>query len=118
MQRKSTKQSPGANAAEKRHMSWLKERGICSACGNDAGVICHHSAGSSFKIKVDLKIVLIGHAFVLGLCYKCDSLITNGSRKQFFNVFGKQSELWINQYIFSPVKFDEKIILGIINSGK
>jgi hypothetical protein len=47
MQRKSTKQSPSANAAEKRHMQYFKERGICSACVSDCGfgnVIIHYEA--------------------------------------------------------------------------
>lgn len=118
MQRTSTRQSRGANADEKRHMQWIKERGMCVACDNDGGVICHHAVGSSYKVRVGLEIVLIGHAFVLGLCQCCDDIVTKGSHRAFKDAFGPYSELFFKQYASSPVKFDDLIIQGIAESGR
>lgn len=118
MQRLATRQSPSANSKAKAHMAWLKDRGICCACGDDSGVICHHSVGSSYKVHVGLERVQIGNEFVLGLCASCDSLRTRGGRKAFVDAFGIECKLWEKQYLESPVKFDEIIIQGIINSGK
>lgn len=117
MQRPSTRQSRGANADEKRHMQWIKERGLCAACWNNGGVIVHHCGGSAYKVKVDGVTTLIGHAFVLGLCEVCDSVVTRGSRRSFEDAFGKQSLLWEAQYIHSPVKFNEEIVRGIAECG-
>lgn len=116
MMRKETKQSRSANSTEKAYMAWIKNRGICAACGNDGGVIVHHCAGSSYKIKVDFETVLIGHSFVLGLCVICDNLITRGSRKYFEAQFGKQKWLWQTQYAQSPVTFPENVVNGILKS--
>lgn len=118
MQRPSTKQSRGANADEKRHIAWLKNRGICAACGNDGGVICHHAVGSSYKVTVGLERVLIGHALVIGLCEPCDNLVTRGTHKALKDSFGTYAELWARQYEDSPVKFDDLIIQGIMESGR
>ena len=118
MQRKATAQSRGANALEKAHMQWIKERGICIACGNDAGVIIHHCVGSSYKVRVGAERVLIGHAMVLGLCICCDSIVTRGSHKAFNYAFGKYVDLWELQYKSSPIIFDEITINGIKLSGK
>lgn len=117
MQRKSTAQSRGANALEKAHMQWIKERNQCAACGN-SGVINHHCEGSTFKVKVDLATVLIGHAFVIGLCQCCDKIITRGSRKAFREAFGFQSDLWLKQYQDSPVRLPDEVVEGIKNCGR
>lgn len=117
MQRLATRQSPAANAAAKAHMAWLKGRGICASCGDDSGVICHHSVGSSFKVHVGIERVHIGHAFVLGLCMACDTLRTR-SRKRFIDAFGLECKLWSMQYQESPIKFEDLIVHGIINSGR
>lgn len=118
MQRPSTRQSPGANAAAKAHMAWLKDRGICIACGNDAGVIVHHCVGSTYKVRAGLVRVQIGNEFVLGLCQCCDDIVTKGSHRAFKDAFGSYSELFEKQYADSPVKFDDLIIQGIAESGK
>lgn len=94
MQRKATKQSPAANTAEKRHLVWVKNRGVCAACLNAAPLILHHCEGSSFRNNK----ILIGHWFVLGLCQCCDNIITRGSRKAFRLQFGSQSSLWLRQF--------------------
>lgn len=117
MQRISTRQSPSASVKAKAHMAWIKDRGICAACSDNSGVICHHSVGSSFKVHVGLERVHIGNEFVLGLCLCCDTLRTR-SRKAFVNAFGLECNLWAKQYQDSPVKFDEIIIQGIAKSGR
>lgn len=88
------------------------------ACGSDGGVICHHAVGSSYKVRVGLEIVLIGHALVIGLCQCCDNLVTRGTHKAFRESFGSYADLWAKQYADSPVKFDDLIIQGIAESGK
>jgi hypothetical protein len=118
MQRKPTQQSPAAKAAAKAHMAWIKQRGICAACGDDSGVICHHSVGSSFKIHVGPERVQIGNEFVLGLCLCCDTLRTRGGRKPFTEAFGLECDIWARQYQCSPVKFEQNIIDGIAKSGR
>lgn len=97
MRRKSTKQSRGPNAAEKRHMAWLKDRGICTACGDDGGVINHHAAGSACKVRVGLERVHIGHWFVIGLCRFCDAIVTRGSHRALTDIYGPECELWARQ---------------------
>lgn len=116
MQRKSTRQSRGPDAAEKRWHTWIKEQGICAACGDDGGVYCHHMYGSSFKINK----VMIGHLACIGLCQQCDDIITHGSRRAFTDKFGPQSELWRKQFEQYPLKheFGDHEIQAIIDYGK
>lgn len=118
MQRVATKQSPGANAKERAHMAWLKDRGICTACGNDGGVIVHHCVGSTFKVRVGLERVQIGNTFVLGLCSPCDNIVTRGTHRAFREAFGSYASNWARQYEQSPVKFDDLIVRGIEQSGR
>lgn len=121
MQRPITKQSPGADRIAKDHMNWLKERGVCSACGADHGygnVIIHHCVGSSYKVRVGVERVLIGHAFVLALGQDCDDIVTCGSHRAFKEKFGAYADLWAAQYQQSPVKFGELIVRGILLCGK
>jgi len=114
MQRKATNNTRSANAAERAHMSWIKDRGICAACGNDGGVINHHCEGASFRNNK----VLCGHFFVIGLCQPCDNIITRGSRKAFREQFGPQSELWLKQAEQYPVEIPLEIIQAIASYGK
>lgn len=118
MQRKATKQSRGPNANERRHIDWIKDRGVCAACGDVGPVIAHHCEGSTCKTRVDCRRVLIGHAFVIGLCQCCDDLVTHGSRRALRNQYGPQSELWMHQYRDSPVKFPVDVVIGIQQWGK
>ena len=115
MQRRATKQSRGANSDERKFMAWIKERGICAACGNRGHVVCHHLYGSAAKIKVDLITVLIGHSAVIGLCQCCDNIVTRGSRRKFVDEFGPQNALWALQYKDSPVKFPPAVVQGIMD---
>ncbi len=118
MQRKPTSQSRGPNALEYRHIDWIKERGICIACGNDGGVIAHHCEGATYTVKVNLVSLIIGHAFVIGLCQCCDNIITKGSRRAFRDAFGLQSDLWLKQYQESPVRFPDETVEGIKYCGR
>ena len=97
MQRKATKQSPGPDAEERRFIRWVKERCICAACGAEGPVIAHHVHGSTYKRKIDLVTVQLGHWFILGLCQRCDDVVTHGSRRAFRDRFGPESELWRRQ---------------------
>lgn len=117
MQRKPTKQSPGIDAAAKRHLKWVKERGICCACGNTGWVIAHHFAGSSAKVHVGLERVMIGHWAVNGLCLACDNLATR-SRARFREAFGKECDLWLKQAEHYPEEIPLLIIQGICAWGK
>lgn len=100
MMRPNTRQSPGANAAEKRHLKWVKERMVCVTDNSNQPVIAHHCEGSAFKTSK----VLVGHWYVIGLCGDCDSCITTGSRRVFREKFGPQSELWLKQFEEYPHK--------------
>ena len=118
MQRPRSKQSPQADAKAKAQIGWIKERGICIACGNDGGVIAHHCVGSTFKVHVGLERVQIGNEFAIGLCQPCDNIVTRGSHRVFRGAFGSYAALWAKQYEDCPVKFDDLIIEGIANSGR
>lgn len=118
MQRLATRQSPAAKAGERAYIGWIKERGICAACGNDGGVIAHHCMGSTYKVHVGLERVQIGNWFVIGLCLACDNVVTRQSRKAFTDAFGLQSKLWQKQAEDYPVEIPLKIIQGIAKSGR
>ena len=112
MQRKATKQSPNANASEKRHLQWVKYQEKCSACDANSLLTLHHCEGSAFKTNK----VLVGHWFVLGLCECCDNVITRGSRRVFKEQLGAQSILWERQLQSYPLKHEcpEEVINAII----
>jgi hypothetical protein len=116
MQRKPTKNTRGPNAAEKRHIGWLKDRMICAACKQYGPVIAHHAEGATFRHNK----VLIGHLFVLGLCQSCDNIVTRESRKAFRDSFGSQSQLWAEQFEDCPMKHDfpQEEIKAIISYGR
>ena len=118
MIRKSTRQSRVANAAEKSFMSWIKGRGVCAACGNDGGVYVHHCEGSAYKRKVDGVTELLGHWFVIGLCESCDSVVTDGNRKEFRYWFGLQSNLWQSIADIYPGEIPDRVYRGIMESGR
>ena len=118
MQRIATKQSRGANAQEKAFLRWIKERGICAACGNDGGVIAHHFAGSTAKIEVNYERVHFGHFAVNGLCLQCDNIVTHQSRQAFRDQYGTESQVWLKQIEDYPKDIPINIISAIIKYGK
>lgn len=116
MQLKPNGQTRAADVAEKRHIKWIKERGVCIACGNDGGVIAHHCEGAAWKINK----MQLGHIFVIGLCGPCDSIVSDKSRKKFREAFGAQSDLWFKQLQDYPLKHEFRIeeIEAIVNYGR
>jgi len=118
MQRKATKQSPAANASERAHIRWIKERGVCAACGNDGGVIAHHCVGSTYKVHVGYQRVQIGNWFVIGLCQSCDNIVTKHGHKAFVSAFGLESKLWVRLAGEYEEEIPENIIVWISESGK
>lgn len=116
MMRLATRQSRGPDAAEKRHLKWIKERCICAACGNPGPVIAHHCEGSTFKINK----VMLGHIFIIGLCQCCDNIVTRQSRRAFREIFGPQSALWFMQLQSYPLKHEFGLaeIEAIVNYGR
>lgn len=90
MQRKPTKNTRGPNADEKRYVKWIKEEKLtCDACGAYGPLIAHHCEGATFKHNK----VLVGHWFVVGLCQRCDDVVTHGSRRAFREKFGPQARI-------------------------
>lgn len=118
MQRAVTRQSRGVRTNEKKRLAWLKERGRCAACGSRGPIINHHCAGSSAKVRVDLVPVMIGHAFVLGLCQDCDDLVTHGSKRKLVEEYGPQSSLWLMQEQHNPNPAPEVVVRAIYEWGK
>lgn len=116
MQRKPTRNTRGPNAAEKRHIAWLKDRMICAACNQHGPIIAHHAEGAAFRHNK----VLIGHLFILGLCQSCDNIVTRQSRKAFRDSFGSQSGLWQEQFSDYPIRsdFSDEEIEAIISYGR
>lgn len=113
MQRPHTRQSPGPCAKSRALVKWIKERGICAACGDDGGVIAHHCAGSSAKIRVDIVPVMIGHFFINGLCLCCDEIVTQKSRREFRELYGPESQVYLNQIKDYPVEIPPEVIEGV-----
>lgn len=118
MQRKATKQSRAINSAERAHLRWIKERGICCACGNAGGVVAHHFAGSSAKVMVGLNRVMIGHYAINGLCQCCDNIVTREGRPAFRRKFGPENKLWLKQAEQYPVEIPIDVISAIARWGK
>jgi hypothetical protein len=118
MQRKSTRQSPAAGAAEKRHMQWIKDRCICAACGKPGPVINHHFLGSARKLYAGLVRVLCGHWAVVGLCQRCDDLVTFGSPKKLSDEYGAVSDMWFRQIEEFPEEVPLNVMAAIGQWGK
>lgn len=118
MQRRATKQSPPPPAGAKDLVSWIKERGICAACGDDGGVIAHHVAGSSAKTRAGIERVYIGPWFVNGLCQNCDDIVTHQSRGEFRMWFGAESEVWLNQIDDYEGEIPEIVVEAVRQWGK
>lgn len=94
MQRKPTPQSRGPNAKERWFHGIVKEMD-CIACGKPGPSIVDHIYGSSKKLYNGPERVMVGHWAVIPLCYICDAVKTQGSRKAFEKAFGQQEELWL-----------------------
>lgn len=107
MQRKATKNTRTANAAEKRYLLWVKEQ-PCVICGNWP-VIADHCEGATYKHNK----VLIGMWFILPYCQIHDAVKTNGSKRAHLNEFGKtQAELWMEFH----TGYNEEIPNDVVNA--
>ena len=116
MRRPNSRQSRGANAAEKAFHGWLKER-TCCTCGNEL-VNCHHCVGSSYKHNK----VLIGHWFCIPLCEECHKL-RHDHKHGFLHLYGPKNELWRNEamiYILTEgsAELPNDVDQAIRDSGK
>ncbi len=114
MQRKATKQSPGANADEKRFMQYTKECD-CIACDAHGPSEADHVLGSAAKIKVFLITVLIGHWYIIPLCQRCHLMKTRQKRK-FLELFGPFNKLWEKHAAGYNGEIPENVKLGIANA--
>lgn len=117
MQRVATKSTRDPSADEKRFHAFVKEQ-PCVTCGRPGPSILHHCEGATFKHNK----VLIGHWFVIPLCYQCDEVITHGSRRTFRERFGPQCDLWIStatEYIYATgLEPPEDVFAAIEDWGK
>lgn len=118
MRRKKTKQSPGTPAAAKKLMAWIKDRQECAACGTEGPVINHHFLGATWKTRVGLARVNIGEFAVNGLCQACDNIVTHGTRREFRERYGLESEVWIRQVDSYPGEIPLPVYQGIVQCGK
>jgi hypothetical protein len=118
MQRKPTPQSRGIRAVEKRHMHWIKNRCICAACGKPGPVINHHFLGSARKLPNGLERVFCGHWAVVGLCQRCDDLVTFGSPKKLSDQYGPVSDMWFRQIEEFPEEVPLNVMAAIGQWGK
>jgi hypothetical protein len=112
MQRRPTRQSPAANAEQRRFLAWVKEQS-CAVC-SDWPCIAHHCEGATWahnKTKC-------GHWFILPLCQVHDDVVTQGSRRLFRQEFGPQSALWLRLIKKSPIKPPQEVIDAIEDWGR
>jgi len=111
MQRKSTKQSRGANRKEKEFIVWTKNRS-CAYCGNPGPSRYDHCAGSAAKIKI-IGSVHIGHYFGVAECSDCAEL--THSKK--YETFGPHHKIWLSEIEEFPGEIPPEIIIGITEYG-
>lgn len=118
MRRKATRQSPGTPAEAKRLMAWIKDRQICAGCNRPGPVINHHFLGSTRKVYVGLARVAVGEYAVNGLCQECDDIVTHGTREEFRERYGLESECWMLQVESYPGEIPLTVFQGIAQCGK
>lgn len=113
MQRRSTKQSRGANSQEKAFHRWAKDQG-CVICFTDGPSILDHYQGSSKKMYFGIARVMVGHWLLLPLCPVCDGIKTNGSLRAFNDQFGEWLSHWMDFICNSPIDIPDNVI-GAVN---
>lgn len=116
MQRKATKNTRAANAAEKRFMAFVKLCD-CVSCGMDGPSIVDHMYGATFKHNK----VLIGMWALLPYCYLCDEIKTKLGRKAHNRVFGQtQAALYLaflENTVPAHLMPPEEVVATIIDWG-
>ena len=118
MQRKPTKNTRGANAAEKRFMAYTKHSD-CINCGRVGPSIVDHVAGATYKHNK----TLIGHWFVIPLCEVCDEVKTQESIRKFKQTFGiTMAQLWAkhvtNWDVMTRENIPRDVQVAIMDCGK
>ena len=114
MQRRATKNTRAANAAEKRFLRWVKEQPCC-ICDNPGPSIADHCEGSTFRHNK----ILVGMWYLLPYCYHCDQVKTQGSRRAHFNAFGvTQSTLWLDLVLRYPGEVPPEVIQAVASWGR
>ena len=115
MQRPSNKQSRGANADEKKFMSWCKDQP--SIVSGAHGVEVHHCVGSSAKTYVGAERVHIGHWFCIPLTPD-EHYQYHNNKKLFELQHGSQADLWIKLIGDCDHVIPLNVIEGIICYGR
>lgn len=114
MQRRATKNTRGANAAEKRYLKWVKEQ-PCIICQQPGPSIADHCEGATFKTSK----VLVGMWFILPYCQVCDAVKTQGSRRAHLNQFSTtQSALWLHFIEQAPEPPPPEVVAAIADWGR
>lgn len=116
MQRKATKTTRGANADEKRFMSFVKESD-CIGCGLEGPSIVDHIYGATFKHKK----VLVGMWALLPYCELCDSIKTIDGRAAHDSAFSfTQAELFEKflEDVPTPLRPPPEVIASIKDWGR
>ena len=117
MQIKASKKTRAPNAAEKRFTAWLHEI-PCRACGEVYGVQAHHPEGATFKRKVGLVTVLLGHWYQISLCQPCHYM-RHSDKTGFKARYGSEVRLWEKQMNYWAGVGDmppDEIVQGIMES--
>jgi hypothetical protein len=115
MQKKSTKQSPSANAQERAFMAWCKEQP--SIISGEYGVEVHHCVGSSRRVYVGMNRVRIGHWFLLPLT-PSEHWLYHNRKSEFIDQYGEQSQLWERLIQAYPVEIPLNVIQGILQNDQ
>jgi len=110
MNRKPTNNTRGANAEERRFWAFTKESD-CIVSGHPGPSIVQHCYGETFKHNK----VLIGHWFIIPLCYDVDNIITVGSTTDFRAKFGPQCDLWLKHVGNGGFEPPEEVIAAIMD---
>lgn len=112
VQRRATRQSRGAGAAERRFIHAVKQL-PCICCNHPGPSIYDHMYGSAKKLYSGLERVHVGHYAGIPLCYSCDHIKTHGSRKAFEQAFGRQENLWLRLIRTHNLTVPENVIQAI-----
>ena len=111
LRRKSTKNTRGPNASERKFQEFTKHSN-CIVCGNSPCIV-DHIFGSTKKVYVGLERILIGHFAVLPLCQQCDDIKTKGNRRAFKEQCGNPALLWMQHISNYSGEIPENVIEGI-----
>ena len=113
MQRKSTKQSPGANTAERRFIAYTKAR-ACICC-KAVDVQVDHLYGSSNKKRVGFSKMQNGHFAIIPLCVICHDIKTRAPN-DFISQHGEFPLVWLEHAMsYGLDKIPLSIVISMLN---